>query len=42
MSPEASEKFLPAAEYERSQPVDYAKMAEVQAGFGERYLSEVR
>lgn len=42
MSPEAAAKFLPASDYARSQPVDYAKMAEVQAGFSERYLSEVR
>ncbi|MEM8665556.1 MAG: ABC transporter substrate-binding protein [Pseudomonadota bacterium] len=35
-------RFLPASEYERATPVDYAKMEEVQAGFGERYLSEVR
>jgi putative spermidine/putrescine transport system substrate-binding protein len=42
LSPEASAKFLPASEYARSQPVDYAKMAKVQAGFSERYLSEVR
>lgn len=42
MSPEAQAKFLPASEYERAKPVDYARMAEVQKGFGERYLNEVR
>ena len=42
MSAEAQSKFLPAAEYERAQPVDYARMAEVQKAFGERYLNEVR
>lgn len=42
MSKEAEAKFNPAADYERSKPVDYAKMAEVQAAFGERYLNEVR
>jgi putative spermidine/putrescine transport system substrate-binding protein len=42
MSEEAQSKFLPATEYERAQPVDYARMAEVQQGFGERYLNEVR
>jgi putative spermidine/putrescine transport system substrate-binding protein len=42
MSSEAQSKFLPASEYERSQPVDYAKMAQVQKGFAERYLNEVR
>ena len=42
MSEEAQSKFLPATEYERAQPVDYAHMAEVQKGFGERYLNEVR
>lgn len=42
MSPEAQAKFLPDSEYERAQPVDYGRMAEVQAAFGERYLNEVR
>lgn len=41
--PEAiASKFLPATEYERASPVDYAEMERVQAGFGERYLAEVR
>lgn len=35
-------RFLPDSEYARATPVDYAKMERVQAGFGERYLSEVR
>ncbi|MEO1103529.1 MAG: ABC transporter substrate-binding protein, partial [Pseudomonadota bacterium] len=39
---EVAARFLPASDYERATPVDYAKMEEVQAGFGERYLSEVR
>ncbi len=42
MSKEAEAKFNPASDYARSKPVDYSKMAEVQAGFGERYLNEVR
>jgi putative spermidine/putrescine transport system substrate-binding protein len=42
MSKEAEAKFNPASDYARSKPVDYAKMAEVQVGFGERYLNEVR
>lgn len=42
MSPEAAAKFLPDAEYERATPLDYAKMAEVQETFRDRYLSEVR
>ena len=42
MSDEAQAKFLPPSEYERSTPVDYAKMAQVQKAFAERYLSEVR
>ncbi len=42
MSPEAAAKFLPAAEYERAKPLDYAKMAEVQNSFRDRYLAEVR
>lgn len=39
---EVAARFLPAADYERASPVDYAKMEEVQAAFGERYLAEVR
>ncbi|MBJ3774421.1 ABC transporter substrate-binding protein [Acuticoccus mangrovi] len=39
---EIAAKFLPASEYARAVPVDYAKMEKVQAGFGERYLDEVR
>ena len=42
MSPEAAAKFLPASEYERARPVDYAKMAEAQNTFRDRYLAEVR
>ena len=42
MSAEAASKFLPAADYARSTPVDYSKMAAVQDAFKERYLSEVR
>lgn len=42
LSPEAAAKFLPAAEYERAKPIDYAKMAEVQNTFRDRYLAEVR
>ncbi len=42
MSPEAQSKFLPAEDYARSQPVDYKKMADVQDGFKQRYLNEVR
>ncbi len=39
---EVAARFLPASEYERASPVDYAEMARVQAAFGERYLAEVR
>jgi len=42
MSAEAASKFLPAADYARSTPVDYTKMAAVQNGFKERYLNEAR
>lgn len=42
MSPEAAAKFLPASEYERARPVNYAQMAQVQNTFRDRYLSEVR
>lgn len=38
MSEEARSKFLPDADYERAQGVDYAKMAEAQKGFAEEYL----
>lgn len=42
LSPEVAAKFLPASEYERASPVDYAAMEQAQAGFGDRYLKEVR
>ena len=42
MSAEAASKFLPASEYKRSKPIDYAKMAAVQNLFSDRYLNEVR
>ncbi|MBL1421248.1 MAG: ABC transporter substrate-binding protein [Alphaproteobacteria bacterium] len=42
MSAEAASKFLPDADYARSTPLDYSKMAEAQAGFTERYLTEVK
>jgi putative spermidine/putrescine transport system substrate-binding protein len=42
MSKEAEAKFLPASDYARSAPVDYQKMADVQDGFKQRYLNEVR
>jgi len=35
-------KFLPAKEYERAVAVDYAEMEKAQAGFGKRYLAEVK
>ncbi len=42
MSKEAQAHFLPPAEYARAKAVDYAKMAEAQRRFSERYLSEVK
>ena len=42
MSKEAASKFLPASDYARAKPLDYAKMAAVQNAFKERYLNEVR
>jgi putative spermidine/putrescine transport system substrate-binding protein len=42
MSAEAASRFLPAAEYARAKAVDYAKMAEVQKAFSDRYLKEVQ
>lgn len=38
MSKEAAAKFLPASDYARAKPVDFAKMAERQQAFGEQYL----
>jgi len=42
MSKEAAAKFLPAADYARTKPVNYAKMAEAQKAFSDRYLKEVQ
>jgi putative spermidine/putrescine transport system substrate-binding protein len=42
ISKEAAARFLPASEYARAKPLDYGRMAEVQKGFSERYLKEVR
>ncbi|WP_142846689.1 ABC transporter substrate-binding protein [Telmatospirillum sp. J64-1] len=42
MSPEAQARFLPASDYERARPVDYAAMAVGQQDFSDRYLNEVR
>ena len=39
---EVAAKFLPASDYERAKAVDYAEMEKAQAGFSERYLSEVK
>ena len=39
---EIAARFLPDEDYARAEPVDYARMEEVQAAFGERYLAEVR
>lgn len=38
---EVSARFLPETEYQRAKAVDYAKMAENQKAFAERYLKEV-
>lgn len=42
ISKEAQAHFLPASEYARAKPVDYARMAEAEKGFSERYLKEVQ
>ena len=42
ISKEAEAKFLPASDYARAKPVDYAKMADSQKSFSERYLKEVQ
>ncbi len=39
---EVAAKFLPASDYERAVAVDYAAMEKAQAGFGQRYLNEVK
>ncbi len=39
---EVAAKFLPPQDYARARAIDYARMAEVQKAFGERYLAEVR
>lgn len=42
MTPEIEAKFLPESDYKRAKTVDFAKMAEAQSGFAQRYLNEVR
>ena len=42
MTQELASRFLPAADYARAKPVDFAKMAAAQKGFTERYLKEVQ
>lgn len=42
MPKEVAAQFLPATEYARAKAVDYTRMAQVQHGFSDRYLKEVR
>ena len=42
ISAEAQSRFLPASDYARAKTLDYAKMAEVQKAFSERYLREAQ
>ncbi|MBC7709366.1 MAG: ABC transporter substrate-binding protein [Rhizobacter sp.] len=42
ISKEAQSRFLSPAEYARAQTVDYARMAEVQKAFSDRYLREAQ
>jgi len=42
ISKEAEARFLPASEYARAKPLDYAKMADAQKSFADRYLREVQ
>jgi putative spermidine/putrescine transport system substrate-binding protein len=42
ISAEAQARFLPPSEYARAKTLDYAKMAEVQKAFSERYLREAQ
>ena len=39
---DVASRFLPAADYARAKPVDYAKMEQAQKGFAEAYLNEVK
>jgi putative spermidine/putrescine transport system substrate-binding protein len=39
---EVQARFLPASDYARARTVDYAKMAEVQKAFSDRYLKEAQ
>ena len=42
MPADVQSRFLPAADYARAKTVNYARMAEVQKGFSDRYLQEVK
>ncbi|MFG1302042.1 ABC transporter substrate-binding protein [Xanthobacter sp. V3C-3] len=42
LPPEVESRFLPAADYARAKPVDYARMEAAQKGFSEAYLNTVK
>jgi putative spermidine/putrescine transport system substrate-binding protein len=42
MPADVQSRFLPAADYARAKPVDYARMAAVQKAFSDRYLQEIK
>lgn len=42
ISKDAESRFLPASEYARAKALDYAKMADAQKSFSDRYLREVQ
>ena len=42
LSEEVAARFLPAGDYARAQPIDYGRMAEVQAGFVDAYRAAVQ
>ena len=42
MPKDVEAQFLPASEYARAKSIDYARMAEVQRAFSDRYLKDVR
>jgi putative spermidine/putrescine transport system substrate-binding protein len=42
MPKDVEAQFLPAADYARAKPVDYARMAAVQKAFSDQYLRAVR
>lgn len=42
LPPDVASRFLPAADYARAKPVDYARMEAAQKGFSDAYLTVVK